>query len=98
MAIEEIVAAAAERQTDDASIDVRLLESADAFTLCLRDNAAPFDPTAAGNAEGVEFDNLSVLASIAQSVHYARVLGLNQTVIAIGKNADRDEERSEERQ
>ena len=98
MAIEEIVAAAAERQADDSSIDVRLLESADAFTLCLRDNAAPFDPTAAGNAEGVEFDNLSVLASIAQSVHYARVLGLNQTVIAIGKNADRDEERSEERQ
>ena len=98
MAIEEIVAAAAERQADDSSIDVRLLESADAFTLCLRDNAAPFDPTAAGNAEGVEFDNLSVLASIAQSVHYARVLGLNQTVIAIGKNADSSEERNEERQ
>ena len=98
MAIEEIVAAAAERQADDSSIDVRLLESADAFTLCLRDNAAPFDPTAAGNAEGVEFDNLSVLASIAQSVHYARVLGLNQTVIAIGKSADSDEERNEERQ
>ena len=98
MAIEEIVAAAAERQADDSSIDVRLLESADAFTLCLRDNAAPFDPTAAGNAEGVEFDNLSVLASIAQSVHYARVLGLNQTVIAIGKNADSAEDHSEERQ
>ena len=98
MAIEEIVAAAAERQADDSSIDVRLLESADAFTLCLRDNAAPFDPTAAGKAEGVEFDNLSVLASIAQSVHYARVLGLNQTVIAIGKNADSSEERNEERQ
>lgn len=98
MAIEEIVAATAKRQADDASIDARLLESADAFTLCLRDNAAPFDPIAAGDAESDEFDNLSVLASIAQSVHYARVLGLNQTVIAIGKNSDSCEKHNEERQ
>lgn len=97
MAVEELVAEAASRQEAESTVDVRVLAGEDTFTVSVRDNTSPFDPTAGGSAPEGEFDNLSVLKAIALNVNYACVLGLNQTVITIGKAGaepgDEDKER-----
>ena len=49
--------------------------------ISVKDTGIDFNPVAKN--EELEFDNISVLNSIADKIDYSRVLGLNSTVITI---------------
>ncbi len=54
------------------------------IVLSFRDNGKPFDATPPPTqGEEPSFDNISVLRSIAKSVHYTRSLGMNNTLLIL---------------
>lgn len=62
-------------------IDVIVKIDDDSILISIKDPGIEFNPVA--EKEELEFDNISVLNKIADKIEYARVLGLNSTVIHI---------------
>lgn len=62
-------------------IDVIVKIDDDSILISIKDPGIEFNPVV--KKEELKFDNISVLNKIADKIEYARVLGLNSTVIHI---------------
>jgi Na+-driven multidrug efflux pump/anti-sigma regulatory factor (Ser/Thr protein kinase) len=51
--------------------------------ISFKDSGIEYDPTKQGENEGNKFDNIYVLKKIADKISYARLIGLNSTIITI---------------
>ena len=89
VAVEEMLANAALHAGDGASavlFDVRVSARPTLVRVSLRDTGAPFDPTTyEADEDEYAVDGIKLLRSLATNVSYAYVLGMNQTIIEIGR-------------
>lgn len=81
MAIEEMLVNIININEKVDTIDVIVRDNEDNILISVKDTGIDFNPVAKN--EELEFDNISVLNSIADKIDYSRVLGLNSTVITI---------------
>ena len=83
LAIEEMLVNIININENVDTIDVIVRNNEDNIMISVKDTGIDFNPVVE-NPE-MNFDNISVLNKIADNVDYARVLGLNSTVITIKK-------------
>ena len=71
----------------DTRFDVIVSMLPECIQISLRDNGVPFDPTSYEPEESDEFDidGIQMLNAVATSVGYRFTLGMNQTIIEIGR-------------
>ena len=81
LAIEEMLVNIVDTNENVGSIDVLVKILSDKILISVKDQGVEFNPTI--KREGHDFDNISMLNDIADKIDYARVLGLNSTVITI---------------
>lgn len=81
MAIEEILINIINLNDNIDFIDVIVKIEKDQTLISIKDPGIEFNPVVEN--ETLEFDNISILNKIADKIEYARVLGLNSTVIHI---------------
>ena len=81
LAIEEMLVNIVNTNENMGMIDVLVKIQSEHILVSIKDQGVEFNPTT--KREGHEFDNIGLLMSIADKVDYARVLGLNSTVITI---------------
>lgn len=81
LAIEEMLVNIVNTNDDVGTIDVLVKIQSDHVLVSIKDQGVEFNPTT--EREGHNFDNIDLLMSIADKVDYARILGLNSTVITI---------------
>lgn len=65
-------------------IDIIVKINNDSILISIKDPGIEFNPVVEN--DNLEFDNISVLNKIADKIEYARVLGLNSTVIHINNS------------
>lgn len=87
LAVEEILTNIIKVNETSGTIDVYLKNSDEEIILSIKDDGIEYNPVIEIESEDneLEFDNITVLNKIADKVDYARVLGLNNTVISIKK-------------
>ena len=83
LAIEEMLVNIVNTNEDVGTIDVLIKILSEQVLISVKDQGVEFNPTV--KREGQEYDNISMLNDIADKIDYARVLGLNSTVITISK-------------
>lgn len=83
LAVEEILTNIIKLNDKMDTIDVYLKNTDDMVILSIKDSGIEFNPVVKN--ETLEFDNISMLNSIADNIDYSRILGLNSTVITIKK-------------
>ena len=66
------------------SVDLIINITDENVVVSIKDEGKEFNPTVVDNTD--EFSNISILNKIADKVEYARVLGLNSTVITVKRN------------
>ena len=66
---------------DVETMDILIKIQSEQILISIKDQGVEFNPTA--EKEGCEYDHIKILLSIADKIDYARVLGLNSTVITI---------------
>ena len=81
LAIEEMLVNIVKTNDDVETIDILIKIQSEQILISIKDQGAEFNPTA--EKEGCDFDHINILKSIADKIDYARVLGLNSTVITI---------------
>ena len=84
MGVEELIAnaAASERNRNRKVLfDVIVSNLPDCVQVSLRDNGAPFDPT----CPDVQDEGIVMMIAVASRVQHNQTLGMNQTVIEVGK-------------
>ncbi len=81
VAVEEMAADLAQRQTKKADMDIRLLIDNGETVISIRDNGEAFNPTMA--VDDGELSSMKVIRAISQKIEYSRVLGFNRTLITI---------------
>lgn len=81
MAIEEILVNIININDKVDFIDIIVKIDDDSILISIKDPGIEFNPVVEN--EELKFDNISVLNKIANKIEYARVLGLNSTVIHI---------------
>ena len=87
LTVEEILTNIIKVNETSGTIDVYLKNSDEEIILSIKDDGIEYNPVIEIESEDneLEFDNITVLNKIADNVDYARVLGLNNTVISIKK-------------
>ena len=87
LATEEILTNIINLNESSGTIDVYLKDTDEEIVLSIKDDGVEYNPIAEIESpeKELEFDNITVLNKIAHKVDYARVLGLNNTVITIKK-------------
>ena len=83
LAIEEMLVNIINTNEDINTIDVIVRDNDDNILISIKDTGVDFNPVVEN--DDLEFDNINVLNRIADNIDYARVLGLNSTVITINK-------------
>lgn len=83
LAIEEMLVNIVNTNENIKTIDVLIKLQKDNILISIKDQGVEFNPTI--ERDDCEFSNINVLNNIADKVDYARVLGLNSTVIAVSK-------------
>lgn len=81
LAIEEMLINIVNTNENAGTMDVLVKIKSENILISIKDQGVEFNPTT--KRENHEFDNVDMLLSIADNVDYARVLGLNSTVITI---------------
>ena len=81
LAIEEMLANIVKSNGDVGTIDILIKIQSEQILISIKDQGVEFNPTA--EKDGCEYDHIKILLSIADKIDYARVLGLNSTVITI---------------
>lgn len=81
LAIEEMLVNIINTNENIDFIDVIVKIEKDYILVSIKDSGIEFNPVV--EKENLEFDNISMLNSIADKIDYTRVLGLNSTVITI---------------
>ena len=81
LAIEEMLANIVNTNDDVGTIDILLKIQSEHILISIKDQGVEFNPTA--ERDGCNYDHINFLKSIADKIDYARVLGLNSTVITI---------------
>ena len=64
---------------DVRTMDILIKIQSEQILISIKDQGVEFNPTA--EKDGCEYDHIKILLSIADKIDYARVLGLNSTVI-----------------
>lgn len=85
MMAEETSVFIAEHNPKNVEIDLLCRIGAGEIILNFRDDGGPLDPVQIKQEEEVRFSNIAVMKCIAEKVEYARVLGLNNTVVIMKK-------------
>ncbi|WP_406535291.1 MATE family efflux transporter [Methanobrevibacter sp.] len=83
LAIEEMLVNIVNTNDDVGMMDVLIKIQSEHILISIKDQGVEFNPTI--QRDGHEFDNINVLKDISDKIDYARVLGLNSTVITIKK-------------
>ncbi len=83
LVIEDMLGYIIQNNDDLKSIDFIINITEENVVVSIKDEGKEFNPTVID--EGDEFSNIAILNKIADKVDYARVLGLNSTVITIGR-------------
>ena len=81
LVIEDMLGYIIQNNEDLKSIDFIVNITDENVVVSIKDEGKEFNPTVVDNED--EFSNIAVLNKIADKVDYARVLGLNSTVITI---------------
>ena len=81
LAIEEMLVNIVNTNDDVGMIDVLVKIQSEQILISIKDQGVEFNPTI--KREGQEYDNIDLLKDISDKIDYARVLGLNSTVITI---------------
>lgn len=81
LAIEEMLVNIVNTNDNIETIDVLIKLEKDKILISIKDQGVEFNPTIERN--NCEFSNINVLKNISDNVDYARVLGLNSTVITV---------------
>lgn len=66
---------------DVGTADILIKIQSEQILISIKDQGVEFNPTV--ERDGCDFDHIKILLSVADKVDYARVLGLNSTVITI---------------
>lgn len=87
LATEEILTNIINLNDSSRTIDVYLKSTDEEIILSIKDNGVEYNPIAEIESpeDELKFDNITMLNKISDKVDYARVLGLNNTVITIKK-------------
>ena len=86
LAIEEILTNIIKINESAGTIDVYLKNTDDEIVLSIKDDGIEYNPVIEIESENeLNIDNITVLNKISDKIDYARVLGLNNTVITIKK-------------
>ena len=83
LAIEEMLVNIVNINESVGMMDVLIKIQSEHILISIKDSGVEFNPTT--QRDGHEFDNINVLKDISDKIDYARVLGLNSTVITIKK-------------
>ena len=83
LAIEEMLVNIVNTNENIGTIDVLIKLEKDNILISIKDQGVEFNPTI--ERDDCEFSNINVLKNISDKVDYARVLGLNSTVITVSK-------------
>ena len=81
LAIEEMLANIVKTNDDVGTMDILIKIQSEHILISIKDQGVEFNPTV--EKDGCEYDHIKILMSIADKIDYARVLGLNSTVITI---------------
>ena len=81
LAIEEMLANIVKTNGDVGTMDILIKIQSEQILISIKDQGVEFNPTV--ERDGCDFDHIKILLSVADKVDYARVLGLNSTVITI---------------
>lgn len=84
LAIEEMLVNIVNTNDDVGTMDVLIKIQSERILISVKDQGVEFNPTA--ERDGCVYDNINMLKNIADKIDYARVLGLNSTVITIKKS------------
>lgn len=84
LAIEEMLVNIVNTNQNVGSMDVMIKIQKEHILIGIKDQGIEFNPTI--KRDGDKFDNIEFLNNIADKIDYARVLGLNSTVITIKNN------------
>ena len=87
LAVEEILTNIIKLNDSNGTIDVYLKDTDEEIIVSIKDDGIEYNPIVEIESleNELEFDNITVLNKIADKIDYARVLGLNNTVITIKK-------------
>jgi len=86
MAVEEMAVNTINYNSDEIEfIDVLSKIGEEEITISFKDSGIEFDPSKHSSEEKESFENIDVLQKIADDISYARLIGLNSTVITIKK-------------
>ena len=81
LAIEEMLANIVKTNGDVGTMDILIKIQSEQILISIKDQGVEFNPTV--EKDGCEYDHIKILMSVADKVDYARILGLNSTVITI---------------
>jgi anti-sigma regulatory factor (Ser/Thr protein kinase) len=81
LAIEEMLVNIVKTNDDVGTMDILIKIQSEQILISIKDQGVEFNPTT--EKEGCEYDHIKILLSVADKIDYARVLGLNSTVITI---------------
>ena len=84
LAIEDMIGYIIQNNDDLKSIDFIINITDENLVLSIKDEGKEFNPTVIDDED--EFSNIAVLNKIADKIDYSRVIGLNSTVITLGRN------------
>lgn len=86
MAVEEMAVNTIKYNKENVKwIDILSKISDDEITISFKDSGVEFDPSTYTCEEKRSFENIEVLQKIAHNISYARIIGLNSTVITIDR-------------
>ena len=83
LAIEDMLAYIIQNNDDLKSIDFIVNITDENVVLSIKDEGKEFNPTVTDDGE--EFSNIAILNKISDKIEYARVIGLNSTVITLNR-------------
>jgi Na+-driven multidrug efflux pump/anti-sigma regulatory factor (Ser/Thr protein kinase) len=81
LAIEEMLVNIVKTNDDVETMDILIKIQSEQILISIKDQGVEFNPTV--EKDGCEYGHIKILMSIADKIDYARVLGLNSTVITI---------------
>ena len=81
LAIEEMLVNIVKTNDDVGTMDILIKIQSEHILISIKDQGVEFNPTV--EKDGCEYGHIKVLTSVADKIDYARVLGLNSTVITI---------------